>query len=105
VEKWIVENIGAIIAACVATVIAVIKWLASKLFQRYEARMLAIETRQDHHETELDTTREKLDNKITRVEDKIDAHYRVIDSKIESILHHIITRRQNEREGDKNGHS
>lgn len=100
-DRWIQDNIGGILAAVVGSWFAFTKWLASKLLTRYEARMLAIETRQDHHESDCDRVREQLDGKITRVEDKIDAHYRIIDSKIEAILHHLMTRQANQREGDK----
>lgn len=100
-ERWINDNLGAILTAIVASWFAFTKWLATKLLQRYEARMQAIEARQEHYKADCDKVREHLETRITRVEDKIDAHYRIIDSKIESILHHLMSRSKNQREGDQ----
>ena len=63
--------------------------------------MLAIEARQDHHEKELAVSREKNMVELQRIDDRNDARYRVIDAKIDSILHHLMARTNNQRDGDK----
>jgi hypothetical protein len=98
VEKWITEHLEPIIFGTVAAWFAFTKWLVTRLYARHEARMGAIERRQDDHEHELKQV-------SLRLADKMDEHYRGLDGKIDRLTDYMMTRQPNQREGDKNGHS
>lgn len=93
-ERWLNDHIEPIIFAVLATWFALTKWLVGKILHRQEARMLAIEQRQEQHERELMQVRDKLS-------DKMDEHYRVIDGKIDDIRNYLMARQPIQRESDK----
>ncbi len=92
--QWLNDHIEPLIFAVLATWFALTKWLLGKIIHRQEARMQAIEQRQDQHERELMQVRDKLS-------DKMDEHYRVIDSKIDDIRNYLMARQQIKHESDK----
>lgn len=93
-EKWLTDRLEPIVFGAVAAWFAFTKWLVTRLYSRHEARMLAIEKRQDDQEQELKQV-------SARLADKMDEHYRGLDSKIDRVISYIINREPNERATDK----
>lgn len=95
-ERWLTDHLEPIVFGAVAAWFAFTKWLIERLYGKHEARMLAIEKRQDDQERELRSVSKELTTLINE-------HYRGLDSKIDTVLGYIINREPNQRATDKRG--